>query len=458
MMRHTMRHLAPLLVLGLALLVLTVVGLAIDPPAIGGAPHVARLGWLVILLCISATVYFIAVWLVLRRPWPKGAVWLVLGIAAILRLMLLTEPPMLSTDIYRYVWDGRVQAHDINPYRFIPADPKLAFLRDATIYPHINRKEYARTIYPPVAEMVFGLAGRLWDSVTCFQLAALAFEALGIGSLLALLQLAGLPRERILIYAWNPLALWSFASDGHVDAIAVGFLGLALLLRARHRDGWAGAALGAAVMAKFLPVVVAPALLRGGSFRRPALAGLAVIAAGYAIYSGAGRHILGFLPGYGAEEGLDSGQGFWLLAGLGKLAPLPGFASACYAGAVVLVYLAVSLFLLRRAPPRSDAQRLCQDTGILIGVSLFAISPHYHWYFAWAALPAVVAPSPALLWLATAPLVLIIDPLGHSRFLWPSLIYGPAAALLALGLIKRRAAARPLSAETGNLPCPPQSR
>ena len=457
-MRRTIRHLAPLLALGLALLALTVAGLAIDPPAVPGPPHVARLGWLVILLCISAVCYFIAVRLVLRRAWPKQTVWLVLGIAAVLRLVLLAQPPMLSSDIYRYVWDGRVQAHDINPYRFIPADPRLAFLRDGTVYPHINRKEYARTIYPPVAEMVFGLAGRLWDSVTSFQLMALAFEALGIGSLLALLPLAGLPRERILIYAWNPLAFWSFASDGHVDAIAVGFLGLALLLRARHRDGWAGAALGAAVMAKFLPIVVAPALLRGGRFWRPALAGLAVIAGGYAIYSGAGRHVLGFLPRYGAEEGFDNGQGFWLLSGLGKLLPLPAAAPAFYAGAVVLAYLAVALFLLRRAAPRDDARRLCQDTGILIGVSLFAISPHYHWYFAWAALPAVVAPSPALLWLATAPLILIIDPLGDSRVLWPSLIYGPAAALLALGLVKRRAWARPLSPETGNLPCPPPSR
>jgi alpha-1,6-mannosyltransferase len=452
------KRLGLLAVLATALVVLTVAAITVDPPAVAGRPHVAKLGWLVILLCVSGTVYFAAVALVLRASWPPHTVWLVLGIAALLRGTLLTVPPMLSTDIYRYVWDGRVQAHGINPYRYVPVDPALAALRDGTVYPHINRKEYARTIYPPVAEMVFGLAGRLWDSVDSFRIAALAFEALGIGAMLALLSVAGLPRERILIYAWNPLALWSLASDGHVDAIAIGFLGIALLLRARHRDGWAAAALGAAVMVKFLPIVVAPALLRGGRFWRPALAGLVVILGGYAVYSGAGRHVLGFLPAYGAEEGFDSGQGFWLLAGLGDVVPLPALASALYAGLAVLFYAVISIALLRRAPPSNDAFRLCQDTGLLVALALVAISPHYHWYFAWAALPAVVAPSLALLWLGTVPLILVIDPIGHSRFLWPSLIYVPAALLLLADLHRHRATSRRLAAETGDLSCPLPSR
>lgn len=447
------KRLSLLALLGALLLGLTVAGLLVDPPAVPGPAHVAKLGWLVILLGMAALVYFLAVALVLRSGWPKRTVWLVLGVAALLRVTLLTVPPMLSTDIYRYVWDGRVQAQGINPYRYVPADPALAALRDATVYPHINRKDYARSIYPPVAEMAFAAAGQVWDSVNSFRLMALGFEALGMGAMLFLLPLAGLPRSRILLYAWNPLPLWSFASDGHVDAIAVGFLGLALLLRARHRDGWAGAALGAAVMAKFLPLVVAPAFLRGGSFWRPAAAGLAVILCGYALYSGAGRHVLGFLPSYGAEEGFDSGQGFWLLAGLGGLFPLPRFASLLYAGAAALLYALLSLALLRRPAPANDAYRLCRDTGVLIGATLVLLSPHYHWYFAWAALPAVVAPSAALLWLATAPLLLIIAPIGHSRFLWPSLIYLPAAALLLLEL-RRRARRRPLAAVTGEIACP----
>ena len=60
--------------------------------------------------------------------------------------------------MYRYVWDGRVQLAGINPYRYVPAADQLAFLRDAAVYPNINRAEYAHTVYPPVAQAIFALA------------------------------------------------------------------------------------------------------------------------------------------------------------------------------------------------------------------------------------------------------------------------------------------------------------
>ena len=36
--------------------------------------------------------------------------------------------PICRSDIYRYVWDGRVAAAGINPYRYIPTDPQLETL------------------------------------------------------------------------------------------------------------------------------------------------------------------------------------------------------------------------------------------------------------------------------------------------------------------------------------------
>ena len=76
-----------------------------------------------------------------------------------MRLMVMLSPPFLSSDLYRYVWDGRVQAAGINPYLYIPADPALAGLRDTAIFPHINRADYAPTIYPPVAQAIFLAVG-----------------------------------------------------------------------------------------------------------------------------------------------------------------------------------------------------------------------------------------------------------------------------------------------------------
>ncbi len=446
-----------LLMLGVALIGATGAGLLLGVPGSTGSAHIARINLLVGLMTLAAVIYFAAVRIILRHAWPRGTVWAVLAVFVCLRILVLTEPPFLSSDIYRYVWDGRVQAAGINPYRYVPADPALSPLRDTVIYPHINRATYARTIYPPAAELVFAAVGRIWDSVLGMRLAMLGFEALGVACALALLRLAGLPRERILIYAWNPLPLWSFACDGHVDAIAVGLLGLALLLRARHRDGSAGAVLAGAVLVKFFPVVVAPAFLRGGRFWRPALAGIAVIAACYGLYLGAGAHVLGFLPAYTEQEGIATGGGIWLLAGLSRIVTLPVNAPIIYVACVAAVFMVLTVAILRQPPPRNDVKALCRDTGTLAAVSMVAISPHYHWYFAWLALPAVIAPSHALLWLATASLLLVISPIPNDDFIWPSLVYIPALLLLLADLHRSRAMALPSPARPGDIACPRQS-
>jgi hypothetical protein len=423
--------------LGLLLLGLTIGGMALDLPHSPHAAYQHRVNLLVSVLVTSALAYGAAVLLVLRRVLPSGAFWFVLGLALLLRLLLLFESPALSSDIFRYVWDGRVQAAGINPYRFVPADPALAGLRDSVIYPSINRADYARTIYPPFAQLFFGIVGRIADGVTAIKLGMLGFEALGIGCLLALLARAKLPQARILIYAWNPLVLWSFASDGHVDAMTVGLLGLGLLLRLRNRQGWAGVALAGAVLAKFLPLAVAPALLRGGRFWPPALAGSAVIITLYAAYSGVGWHVLGFLPDYRIEEGLEDGSNFWLLSGLDYLLPLPPAASSVYLAVAAVGLVSLALAIARARPAPGDAVALCRDAGVLMLITMLVLSPRYAWYFAWLALPATIAPSPALLWLATASVLFYVDP-WNDRFLWPALVYIPTLGLLAAGWWRRR--------------------
>jgi hypothetical protein len=125
-------------------------------------------------------------------------------IALALRLGPLLAPPALSTDIYRYVWDGRVQGAGINPYRYVPADPALTDLRDAAIYPNINRASYARTTHPPVAQMIFFLVTRIADGVTAMKLAMVAFDVGTILLILLLLRRGNAPPERVLIYAWHP--------------------------------------------------------------------------------------------------------------------------------------------------------------------------------------------------------------------------------------------------------------
>ena len=426
--------------LGLLLAAVNIGALAIHVPGADTVGSVARADVFVGVVAVGLAIYLVAVRDVLRERLPRSTVWWILGIAVLMRAALLPSLPFLSSDIYRYVWDGQVQAAGINPYTRIPADPALEHLRDPAVYPLINRKDYARTIYPPTAQLVFAAVGQVSRSVTGMKLAMLGFEMLGIVCMLRVLKIAGQPPERILIYAWNPLALWSFACDGHVDAVAIGLLGLALLARARHRDGLAGALLGAATLVKLLPVVVAPAFVRGGRLLWPMLAGATVIAVLYLPYLAAGRALFGFAGTYGAEEGFDTGVGYWLLAGLGHLGLAPADLLPIYltCAGLGLAALALQIAFGRARATAPDAVALCRDTAIMAALATCAASPHYAWYYPWLALPAVIAPMPAVIWLGSAPVLFLIDPF-NDRFVWPSLVFVPAIVLTARSLRRLRA-------------------
>ncbi len=429
--------------LGLALAVVNVGALALHVPGADTIGSATRANAFVGVVTVGLVVYLVAVRLVLRERLPRSAVWTILAVAVLMRAALLPSLPFLSSDIYRYVWDGQVQAAGINPYSHIPADPALESLRDPDVYPLINRKDYARTIYPPAAQLVFAAVGQVSRGVTGMKLAMLACEGVGMVCMLLILGITGLPRERILIYAWNPLALWSFACDGHVDAVAIALLGLALLARARHRDGLAGALLGAAMLVKVLPMAVAPAFVRGGRLWQPMLAGASVIAILYLPYLAAGRDLFGFAGSYGAEEGYDTGVGYWLLAGLGHIGLTPADLLRSYLTCVGLGLAAFALWIAfgtRRI--EADAIALCRDTGILAALATCAASPHYAWYYPWLALPAVVAPTPVVVWLGSAPLLFLIDPF-NDRFLWPSLVFVPAILLAARSLWRSRISVPP---------------
>ena len=434
-----------LAVLGGCLLALTLAALSLHVPGALGVGSIRLKTWFVVVAGCGALIYLAAVVAVLQRPAFKRAVWLVLLVAAALRLPLIVSPPFLSTDVYRYVWDGRVQVAGVNPYRYMPGDPALAELRDDTVYPRINRAEYAPTIYPPAAEALYAAVAFVWSNLIAVKAAMVGFEILAVCCLLRLLSVAHLPAERVLIYAWNPLPVWNFAGNGHIDGAAIGMVAAALLFRVLHRDGWAGVVLGLAILTKFLPAVVAPVLWRRRAGWRTAAAAVAVIVGLYALYSGLGLHngvglrVFGFLQGYGSEEGYDSGEGFWLLAGLSRLVTLPPSAAIIYKVVAALLLAGLGWwFAFRRRP--DDAVSICAAAGIMMGVLSFAISPHYPWYFAWLAVPCVLAPTPSVLWMATAPILLYLDTFGD-RFVWPSVVYVPAIGLALAGLRPNHSAA-----------------
>lgn len=423
--------------LGVVLAALTAAGASQLPPGeieLGGA----AMERFIALELVAGAVWAGACLIALRAP-PRGAVPGVLILALAMRLIPLLGPPLLSSDVYRYVWDGRVQAAGINSYRYHPADPALAFLRDRAVYPNINRAIEAPTIYPPAAQGLFRLTAAVSPGVTGMKIVMVVAEGIAGAFLLALLRRAGLPAARLAIYAWAPLPVWEFAGDGHVDAASLAWIGAALLAAATGRQALAGVALAGGGLTKVLPLAIAPALWRqrdrGWDWRLP-LAAVVAIAVAYLPYIGVGWRVLGYLPGYGAEEGLENGAGvLWLrlVALAGQLPRWVGLAWFVLAGAALL---ALAAWVAWRPTPADGAGRtraLGRRALLLAGATMLAVTPHYAWYLCWIAYLAALCAEPwALCLTALAPL-LYLDP-QHNQALWPTLVFLPAAILAARSL------------------------
>src|SRR6267142_1995635 len=265
---------------------------------------VADIVWFLKLVLIQLVSYFAVVWLSLRAKDSRALLLLGLIFAALFRLSILFAPPYLSDDIYRYIWDGRVQSTGINPYRYIPADESLARLREDKIYPNINRRDYARTIYPPVAEAAFLLITRFSESVTWMKAFMVGCEAVAVWALIQLLASFGFARQRVLIYAWHPLVVWEFAGSGHLDALAITFIALALLARRKRCETLTGFLLACATCVKLFPAVLFPAVYIRRSWKM-LLAFVATILITHLPSLGVGPFgVKGFLPGYARERGM----------------------------------------------------------------------------------------------------------------------------------------------------------
>jgi hypothetical protein len=355
-------------------------------------PSVHPKAFLGIMLSQLALYGLAAGWVIRRKPNARWALGIVALIALAARVAFAVSPPVASDDIYRYVWDGRVQSHHINPYRYASNDPALAQYQDQAIYSHMNRKG-AHTIYPPVAQMVFRVSYLLHpDSVTWTKLAFTMIDLLSIGVLAGLLMRLEFRPERSLLYAWHPLLILELGNSGHVDVVAVLFLLLAVRARVSRRFVWTGVLLACATLVKFYAVVALPVLLPPERRRDPRLpiALLTTTLLAYLPFLSVGTAVLGYLPTYISEEGIASGQRFYLLQQVERLAGLlqlgwPGWFGGTWSTATerYQVFLVAAMLVLGLGcwlwPLRVD--RDIANRGLLLFVVLLILSsPAYPWY------------------------------------------------------------------------------
>src|SRR5437667_8536805 len=167
--------------------------------------------------------YFVAVLRAPRLNWRRWR-WTIIGVAIVARTAMLTVPVVLSLDVYRYCWEGKVQNAGFNPYRLAPDAPELAGLHDAN-WEKLDHREVP-SVYPPLLLQVF----RAGKTPAAFKWIFTGFDLATLWLLVKLLRARGQNESLALIWAWNPLVILEFAGNAHAMSMAIFFVVAALWL------------------------------------------------------------------------------------------------------------------------------------------------------------------------------------------------------------------------------------
>ncbi|PEN09530.1 hypothetical protein CRI93_02020 [Longimonas halophila] len=360
---------------------------------------------------------------------------LVLGGAVVLRLAYLPLEPVLSDDIYRYLWDARVFLDaGLNPYAHPPDADVLRPWRDEWLYPALNSASY-HSVYPPLSQLTFALAyvlggGATWTSYYVLKGLLVAAE---LGGLWALRR--HVEARHLMLYAWHPLALLEIAGQGHTEALAVG--GIAVAVAAIQQQRWHVAAVGlaGAGLAKLYPWIGAAWLIRRAGLRVIVTGTAVIIAFGAwfwypALLADIGQSLRLYVqlfefnagPYLAAKELLRALTGADWSKTLGPL-----FGTATVLGLLAVIWWDVKQHLSFRVFVLST-----------VGIYLALATTVHPWYLVVIGVVAVLHPASrwAWMWMASFSIGTYLFYIDGPYWVWVILGWGGAAVLLLLGLMR----------------------
>ena len=239
--------------------------------------------------------YASVVWIIWYRTRDDSRLlWTLIILGLLFRVALLPAQQIQEDDVYRYLWDGKVFAHNINPYKFAPdeitrlremiiQDPEafeqkydtqsqaeLSLLYDLkwespetlVFQERINHPQVA-TIYPPLAQMIFRLAHQIQpDSIFTLRILFLIFDLVALMFIILTLHALGMNRLWSMVYFWCPLVIKETFNSTHLDIIGIAMLCGTLYCVVQRRFFSAHAFLALSVVGKLYPAVLLPFILK----------------------------------------------------------------------------------------------------------------------------------------------------------------------------------------------------
>lgn len=365
----------------------------------------------------------------------RHTVWFVVVVGVLFRLTLAPIRPVTTSDIYRYLWEGRVVHAGYNPFSDAPDSPRLAPLHD-WLWTQVQYK-YVPAAYPPVAQYVFALADVFpAERIVTLKVLLALFDVGTVLLLPGLLVRLRRPPVWVLLYAWHPLSVGEVVARGHLDSIGIFFLVLAarwLLGTSASARALAGAALAASVLAKGYALFALPFLFLAARPRRAWFAAGFVAAAGIA-----------YLPF--ASAGLELWRGIGIYSsrwyGYSSVFEVVDFLAARFreshrliARGVCAAAFAVWLaFLLNRLRRQEDNLQTLDHCFLALAGFLVLSPVLYPWYLAWTAPFLCLRPRPVWLLFTGTVYMYYAHYLagGRAEIPWVRLAeYGPPVVLTA---------------------------
>ncbi len=203
-------------------------------------------------------------------------IYFFLGMGILARFILVFAFPNLSDDIYRFIWDGRLINHGINPFNYLPS----FFLEngnnikgiDQALFDLLNSPEYY-TIYPPISQAIFTVATALspdsyYGSALIMKMFMFLFECGSLYLIIQLLKHFGLPLKNVLIYALNPMVILEITGNLHFEGAMIFFLLLAIYLLIKKRTYLSAIAFALSIASKLLPLMFLPFLIKRLGWRK----------------------------------------------------------------------------------------------------------------------------------------------------------------------------------------------
>lgn len=373
----------------------------LDVLGFNGASNLRQQVLLYVLLFFIAISYFWLVYIFSRRR-DKGLPS-ILSLTLAVSLILTLAPPILSRDIFSYIYYGRIATvYGNNPYLVTPQK----FLSDP-LFPFTSLFwKNTAVVYGPfftlLSMLLTSMAGEsITANIYFFKAVIVVFN---LGNILLIWYILGriAPRRQRLgtmVYAWNPLILIHSAGGAHNDVVMMflALAALALLLRGRKYLGFAFLSLS--FLVKYVTVILIASYLifrvrnreREGAWGRDFLVFALIFAVLFAVF------YLPFWDGYQTFKPLvenlklRSGiaPGAWLTGALSLVLRyvfrVPGGTASSAAG--VLVSAALMLVFLRYLYLYSSRCRRLSDLpeAWFLVFLVFLVTRSYllSWYTMW---------------------------------------------------------------------------